>query len=182
MSNDGWRPNEGEPGTGGRASWQGGASNHGEGGQPPYGAAGEQPYGGTGQPTYGDAAQPAYGSPIPPYGSGPQDDNQQWGAPAPYGQAPQGQAPYGTAVHPRAQSLRTMGIVAIPLALFCNFFGMIMAIVVLAQSGGVSREIAARQWGGADQVKQARIFAIVALVVGLLGGIGSIARYAWSWQ
>lgn len=175
MSNTGWRPEYGDaephPGTGGHASWHDQSA-------PPPGSPEVQP--GT---TYDQA------SPIPPYGPGPQDTPggglgpqapygqtphgaPPYGAP-PYGQAQYGQAPYQPYEHPRAASLRRMGLVSIPLAFFCNIFGIVLAAVVLSRVSGVISEINTRNLGGLKAARQARVFAIIGLVVGVLSMTGA---------
>ncbi len=180
MSNDDWRHEqpEGGAGSGGRASWQPGPAD------------------GSGSPDQMPTSNGSgYGRPIPPYASGPQDGPARWGQPAPSGQVPpHGQGPpYGPAApygqppqlqveHPKAQSLRTMGRVSIPLALFCNFFGLILAMVVLARVGGVTHAIEAGGLGGLAKVKQARTFAIIGLVVGVMGFFGGMAWRSLVWR
>lgn len=162
------RPQDPQPRTGGRASWDPASAT-----PPPAG----DPASATPLPAGDGETRP---SPIPPYV--PQDETPRWGAPATGPQQPAyGAPPAPAAPHPRAQSLRTMGLVAMPLALFCNVIGLVLAIVVLVQVGGVTREIVAGQLRGLDEVKQARTFALIALVLGVLGGVGSLARSVMSW-
>lgn len=116
-----------------------------------------------------DQAQGRYGqgSPIPSYAPPPQD-NVSGGPAAGYGAPMAGGygASYGVPMrHPRAATVQWLGILAIPFSLGC--LGVILAVIALAMSGGVTREIMASngRYTGLQQVRTGRICAVVALAI-----------------